>query len=184
MDKGLGIVDETFDAVGEALCCAAAIRLGGAVQVLIERSGLLDHYIPIMAGVENITAFLDGQEFDNDLLASAFAESWSLGAIYPAGLAGRVFVNDWSRLVFGTVGLTKANQQTYGAAQALDFASQAAAAWPSAVRIGSFDSLARFELACQQEAEDRLRKDGLPDLWKLAEASSQQYRQAAEQLIG
>ncbi|MCX5357288.1 hypothetical protein OG864_00630 [Streptomyces sp. NBC_00124] len=176
-------MDETFDAVGEALCCAAAIRLGGAVQVLTERSGLLDHYIPIMAGVESITAFFDGQELDDDLLGSAFAESWSLGARYPAGLVGRVFVNDWSRLVFGTVGLTKAKQQNFGAAQALDFASQAAA-WPSAVRIGSFDGMARFELACQQEAEDRLRKDGLPVLWKLAEVSSKQYRQAAEQLIG
>ncbi|MPY31519.1 hypothetical protein FNH09_09540 [Streptomyces adustus] len=177
-------MDETFDAVGEALCCAAAIRLGGAVQVLTERSGLLENYNSIMAGVENITAFLDGQELDNDLLGHAFAESWSLGASYPTGLAGRTFVNDWSRLVFGTVGLTKPKQCNFGAAQALDFASQAAAAWPSAVRIGSFDSLARFELACQQEAEDRLRKDGLPALWKLAEVRSKQYRQAAEQLIG
>lgn len=184
VDKGPGIVDETFDAVGEALCCAAAIRLGGAVQVLTGRSGLLDHYVPIMAGVESITAFLDGKELDDDLLGSAFAESWSLGARYPAGLAGRVFVNDWSRLVFGTVGLTKAKQQNFGAAQALDFASQAAAAWPSAVRICSFDSMARLQLACQLEAEDRLRKDGLPVLWKLAEVSSKQYRQAAEQLIG
>lgn len=174
---------ETFDAVGEALCCAAAIRLSGAVQVLTERSGLLDHYTPIMAGVENITAFLDGLELDNDVLGHAFGASWCLGARYPTGLAGRGFVDDWSRLVFGTVGLTKPKQCSFGASQALDYASRAAAAWPSAVRIGSFDSLARFERACQQEA-DRLRKDGLPALWQLAEVRSKPYRRTAEQLSG
>ncbi|MFJ2391409.1 hypothetical protein ACIOTI_01505 [Streptomyces sp. NPDC087843] len=176
-------MDETFDVVGEALCCAAAIRLGGAVQVLTERSGLLDHYIPIRAGVRSITAFLDGQALDDALLGSAFAESWSLGVSYPIGLGGRAFVNRWSSLVFGTVGLTRSKQQDFGPAQALDFASEAAAAWPSAVRIGSFDSLARFESACQQEAENRLRKDGLPALWKLAEVRSKQYRQVAEQFV-
>ncbi|MFF3889604.1 hypothetical protein [Streptomyces sp. NPDC001914] len=175
---------ETFDVVGEALCCAAAIRQGGAVQVLTERSGLLDHYIPIKAGVESITAFLDGQELDDDLLADAFAESWSLGVRYPAALAGRTFVDDWSRLAFATVGLTKAKQPTFGPTQALDYASRAAATWPSAVRIGSFDGLARFEFACQQEAQDRLRTDGLAALWKLARDRSKQYRQVAEQLIG
>ncbi|MEI5525737.1 hypothetical protein WB401_38155 [Streptomyces brasiliscabiei] len=177
-------MDETFDVVGEALCCAAAIRLGGAVQVLTARSGLLDHYIPIMAGLENITAFLDGRELDEDLLGSAFAESWSLDARYPAALAGHAFVRAWSCLVFGTVVLTKPKQRDIVAAQTLEFASTAAASWPTAVRVGSFDSLVRFEVECQQEAEARMREDGLPALWELTEHRSKQYRQAAEQSIG
>ncbi|MFG3127255.1 hypothetical protein [Streptomyces tendae] len=77
-------MDEAFDAAGTASCCAAAIRLGGTVQVLTTRSGLLDHYSPIMAGLENIKAFLDGRGLDDDLLSFAFAESWSLDARYPA----------------------------------------------------------------------------------------------------
>ncbi|WP_129798288.1 hypothetical protein [Streptomyces sp. F001] len=177
-------MDETFDAVGEALCCAAAIRLGGATQVLTERSGLLDRYSLIMAGVESIVAFLDGQELDDDLLGSAFAESWSLDARYPTGLTGHGFVKGWTSLVFGTVVLTRPKQQNIVAAQTLDFASKAVAAWPSAIRIDSFDSLARFELTCQQEAKDRLRKDSLPALWKLTEVRSKQYRQVAERLVG
>ncbi|MDX3643828.1 hypothetical protein [Streptomyces sp. MB09-02B] len=178
------MVDETFDAVGEALCCAATIRLGGAMEVLTERSSLFDAYASIMAGVESIRAFLDGQELDDDLLGSAFAESWSLDARYPAGLPGHAFVGGWTRLVFGTVVLTRPKQQNIVAVQTLGFASEAAAAWPSVVRIGSFDSLARFEVTCQREAEDRLRKDGLPALWALTEDWSKQYRQVAEQVLG
>ncbi|WP_432086348.1 hypothetical protein [Streptomyces sp. bgisy095] len=177
-------MDETFDAAGTALCCAAAIRLGGAAQVLTARSSLLDHCSPIMAGMENITAFLDGRGIDDDLLGSAFAESWSLDARYPAALESYTFVKEWSSLVFGTTVLTRPKQQNIVAAQALECASKAAASWPSTVRIGSFDSLIRFEVACQQEAEVRMRQDGLPALWELTEDRSKQYRQAAEQLIG
>ncbi|MFC8954701.1 hypothetical protein ACFT8P_19005 [Streptomyces sp. NPDC057101] len=165
-------MDEASDAVGQALCCAAAIRLGGAVQVLTERDGLLDHYIPIMAGVESITAFLNGHELDDGLLGAAFARSWYLDARYQTGLPGYAFVKDWTSLVFGTAVLTRPEQQNILAEQTLDFASKAAAAWPSAVRVSSFDSLARFELACQQEAEDRLRKDGPPALWKLTDVAT------------
>ncbi|MGW5421635.1 hypothetical protein [Streptomyces sp. NPDC003943] len=177
-------MDETFDTAGVALCCAAAIRLGGAAQVLTVRSDLLDHYYPIMAGLENITAFLDGRGLDDDLLDSAFAESWSLDARYPAGLASHPFVKGWSSLVFGTVVLARPKQQNLAAAQTLEFASKAAASWPTAVRIGHFDSLIRFEAMCQQEAEARMREDGVPTLWELTEDRSKQYRQAAKQLIG
>lgn len=176
-------MDETFDAVGEALCCAAAIRLGGAMQVLAERAGLFDRYSLIMAGVTNIVAFLDGRELDDDLFSSAFAESWSLDARYPAEFAGHDFVRGWTSVVFAVVVLTKPKQQDIVEAQGLDLASKTVAAWPSAIRIGSFDSLVRFELACQQDAEGRLRKNGLPALWKLAEVQSKQYRQAAERLV-
>lgn len=184
LGKGWGIVDEAFDAAGTALCCAAAIRLGRAVQVLTTRSGLLDHYSPIMAGLENITAFLGGRGLDDDLLGSAFAESWSLDARYPAELTGRSFVKGWSSLVFGTVVLTRPKQQDITSAQTMEFALKAAESWPTAVRIGSFDSLLRFEAACQQEAGARMKEGGLPALWKLTEDRSKQYRQAAEQLIG
>ncbi|GHJ41396.1 hypothetical protein [Streptomyces sp. TS71-3] len=174
---------ETFDAVGEALCRAAAIRPGSAVQVLSEQASLRDPYNLIMAGVGNIVAFLDGQELDDDVLGSAFAESWFLDARYPAEFAGHDFIRGWTSVVCLAVVLTKPKQQDIVAAQCLDFASKAAAVWPSAIRIGSFGSLARFELACQQETEDQLRKNGLPALWELAEVRSRQYRQAAEWLV-
>ncbi|MEV6201098.1 hypothetical protein AB0M64_14060 [Streptomyces sp. NPDC051771] len=177
-------MDEALDSAGLALCCAAAIRLGGAVQVLTARSGLIDHSSPIMAGLENIMVSLDGRGFDDDLLGDAFAESWSLDRRYPAGLPGHAFVRGWSILVFGTVALTRPSQQDIVAAQTLDFASEATAAWPSAVRIGPFATLARFEAACRQEAEDRLRENGLPALRQVTEDRSESYRQVAEQLVG
>ncbi|MET8968756.1 hypothetical protein [Streptomyces hydrogenans] len=154
------------------------------MQVLTTRSGLLDHYSPIMAGLENIRAFLNGRELDDELLGSAFAESWSLDGRYTAELASHAFVMGWSSLVFGTVVLTRPKQPNIAAAQTMEFASKAAASWPTAVHIGSFDSLFRFEAACQQEAEARMREDGLPALWKQTEDRSKQYRQTAEQLIG
>nr|CAJ89502.1 hypothetical protein SAML0515 [Streptomyces ambofaciens ATCC 23877] len=154
------------------------------MQVLTTRSALLDHYNPIMAGLENITAFLDGRGLDDNLLGSAFAESWSLDARYPADLAGHAYVKGWSSLVFGTVVLTRPKQQNITSAKTLEFTSKAAASWPTAVRIGSFDSLLRFEAACQQEAEARMREGGLPALWKLTEDRTKQYRQTTEQFIG
>lgn len=179
-----GTVDETFDAAGAALCCAAAIRLGGAVRVLAAPVGLLDRFGLVVAGVENIVAFLEGQELDDGLLGPAFAESWGLEVRFPAELAGREFFRSWTSTVFVALVLTRPKQQDIVARQGLDFALRAAAAWPSNVRIGSFGSLVDFELACQQEAEDQFRNDGLPALWELAEVQSHQYRQAAERLVG
>ncbi|MEU5397065.1 hypothetical protein [Streptomyces tibetensis] len=102
------------------------------------------------SGVRSIAAFLDGRELDEDLVASAFAETWSLDARYPARLVGHAFVKGWASLIFGTMVLTKPKQQDIVAAQTLDCASQAVAAWPSAIGIDAFDSLARFEPACRQ----------------------------------
>ncbi|MFF7813782.1 hypothetical protein ACFZCF_17990 [Streptomyces sp. NPDC007945] len=175
---------ESHDAVGVALCCSAAIRLGGAVRVLVDRSGLLDHYTPIMAGVENIRAFLGGRELDDELRATAFAESWFLEARHPAEFPGRAFLKDWASLVWCTVVLARPGGESFGAAQVLDLASQAAAAWPSTAPVGDFDTLAAFERSCLREAEDRLRRDGLPALWELTEERSRQYRRVAEQLTG
>ncbi|NEB90575.1 hypothetical protein [Streptomyces bauhiniae] len=177
-------MDEMFDAVGEALCCAAAIRVGGAVRVLTERAGVLEHYDTIMAGIESTTGFLDGRELDDELVVAAFAESWSLDSRCPAGFAGHTVVKGWASLAFGVTALTRPKQGDTSAAQWLECASHAAAAWPSGVRVDSYDSLAHFELACQQEAADRLRKDGLPALWELADVRSKQYHQVAEELRG
>ncbi|MCX5077822.1 hypothetical protein OG321_35795 [Streptomyces sp. NBC_00424] len=177
-------MDETFDAAGAALCCAAAIRLGGAVRVLAAPVALLDRFGLVLAGVENIVAFLEGQELDEGLLGPAFAENWGLEHRYPADLTGREFFRAWTSLVFVALVLTRSKQQDIMARQGLDFALGAAAAWPTAVGIGSFGSLVDFELACQQEAEDQFRKGDLPALWELAESQSHQYRRAAERLVG
>ncbi len=178
------IVDETLDATGAALCCAAAIRLGGAMRVLAARAGLSDRYDLVSAGVDNIVASLEGQGLDESVLSRAFGENWSLGAEYPAELSGRAFFWNWTKLVFVTLVLTRPRQQQLVAGQGLDAALEAAAAWPSDVRVGSFTRLADYELACQQETGERLQEGGLPALWKLAEEQSGRYRRAAELLVG
>ncbi|MBA4863363.1 hypothetical protein H1V43_18640 [Streptomyces sp. PSKA54] len=177
-------MDEMFDAAGAALCCAAAIRLGGAMRVLAARAELSDGYDLVSAGVDNIVASLEGQDLDEDALGKAFGENWILDARYPAGLSGRAFFSKWTQLVFVTIVLTRPRQQQLVAVQGLDSALEAAAAWPSDVRVGSFTRLADYELACQQETEERLRKGGLPVLRKLAEEQSGQYRRAAELFVG
>ena len=176
-------MDEMVDTTGMALCCAAAIRLGGATRMLVGRAGLSDHYSLVSAGVDAITASLEGQDLNEDVLGKAFGENWTLDGFYPAELPGRVFCRRWTQLVFVTIVLTRPKQQQLVAAQGLESALEAAAAWPSDVRIDSFARLADYELACQQLAEGRLRKDGLPALWKLAEEQSERYRQAAELLV-
>ncbi|WAU82954.1 hypothetical protein O1Q96_26680 [Streptomyces sp. Qhu-G9] len=177
-------MDERSDAAGKGLCCAAAIRLGGATRVLAARAGLSDRYELVAAGVGCIVASLEGQELDDSMVSEAFGENWSLDARYPAELPGLAFFEGWTRLVFVTIGLTRPGQRELDPAQGLDFALEAAAAWPSDAHDESFTRLADFELACQQGAAERVRADGLPALWKLAEAQSEPYRRAAELLVG
>lgn len=166
------------------MCCAAAIRLGGAMHVLAARAGLPDRYDLVVAGVDNIVASLEGKDLDESVLGKAFGENWTLDARYPAELSGRAFFRKWTQLVFVTIVLTRPRQQQLVAVQGLDSALEAAAAWPSDVPVASFTRLADYELACQQEAEKRLRKGGLPALRKLAGEQTEQYRRAAELLIG
>ncbi|MGW1718928.1 hypothetical protein [Streptomyces sp. NPDC002156] len=177
-------MDEILDATGAALCCAATIRLGGAVRVLAARAGLSDRYDLVSAGVDNIVASLEGQGLDESALGKAFGENWTLDARYPVELSGRAFFGKWTQLVFVTIVLTRPRQQQLVAGQGLESALEAAAAWPSERRVGSFTRLADYELACQQKTGERLREGGLPTLWKLAEEQSGRYRRAAELLVG
>ncbi|MGW2783645.1 hypothetical protein ACWC3X_20715 [Streptomyces populi] len=134
--------------------------------------------------MDDIVACLGRRDFDDDVLGKAFGENWSLDARYPAELWGRVFFHKWTQLVFVLFVLTRPRQRQLVAAQGLDAALEAAATWPSDVRVDSFTRLADFESACQEEAEERLRTGGAPALWKSAEEQSEQYRRAAELLAG
>ncbi|MET9850754.1 hypothetical protein [Streptomyces ossamyceticus] len=125
-----------------------------------------------------------GEGLDECVLGKAFGENWTLDARYPAELPGLAFLQRWTQLVFVTIVLTKPRQQQLVPAQGLDSAFQAATAWPSAVRVDSFACLADYELACQQEAERRLREGGLSALCKSAAEQSERYRRAAESLVG
>lgn len=154
------------------------------MRVLAARAGLSDRYDLVSAGVDNIVASLEGQDLDESALGEAFGENWTLDARYPAELSGRAFFGKWTQLVFVTIVLTRPRQQQLVAVQGLDSALEAASAWPSDVRVDSFTRLADYELACQQETGKRLRKCGLPALWKLAEEQSRQYRRAAKLLVG
>ncbi|WP_406128094.1 hypothetical protein [Streptomyces sp. NBC_00989] len=177
-------MDEVVGAAGEALCCAAAVRLGGAARVLADRAGLSDRYGLVAAGVDGIVASLDGQGRDDSVLGRAFGANWNLDARYPAELPGGAFFGKWTQLVFVALVLTRPKQRQLGAMRGLDAALAAAATWPSEVRAGSFTRFVDFESACQQAAEERLREGGLPALWKLAEAQSEHCRRAAELLVG
>ncbi|MFD7396999.1 hypothetical protein ACFV60_18420 [Streptomyces virginiae] len=136
-----------------------------------------------MAGLEAIAASLEGQELDKGVLGGAFSANWNLGAAYPAEL-GWAFFTAWTRVVFVAIGLALPSRQQLVAVQGLDCASDAAAAWPSDSHVGSSVRLVDFEPACRQKAEDELLKGGLPALRRLTQVQIEQYRQAAERLIG
>ncbi|WP_367321850.1 hypothetical protein [Streptomyces sp. HUAS ZL42] len=176
-------MDKVFDAAGEALCCAAAVRLGGALCVLAARAGLSDRYEKVAVGVGNLVAFLDGQERDDDVLAEAFVANWSLGTRYRDELPGAAFFRAGLRIVDVAI-IVARTEQPVSPVQGLSHALEAASGWPAEVRIGSFTRLADFESACQTEAEERLGTDGLPALRKLAEAQADHYRRAAASLVG
>lgn len=175
--------DRTFDTAGEALCCAAAVRLGGALRVLAALGGLSDRYDKVEAGLGSLMAFVGGQERDDDALADAFVANWSLGTRYRDELPGAAFFRAGMRIVDVAI-IVARTEQPVDPAQGLSQALEAAAAWPSEIRVGSFTQLADFERACQAEAEKRLRTGNLPDLWELAEAQADYYRRTAELLVG
>ncbi|MHA5053190.1 hypothetical protein [Streptomyces sp. SD15] len=133
--------------------------------------------------MEHLTASLGGGELDDGVLGPAFSANWTLGDRYPAELPGTEFFSAGLKIVFVALVLTRPDQQLVPA-QGLDWALEAAAAWPSEVRIDSFTRLDDFELACQVEAEERLRTGGLSALRELAEAQADQYRRAAASLVG
>ncbi|MFD5413508.1 hypothetical protein [Streptomyces nojiriensis] len=152
--------------------------------MLADRAGLSDRCGPVVAGLEAIAASLEGQELDRGVLGAAFSANWNLGAAYPVEHAGRAFFTAWTRVVFVAIGLALRSPQQIVAAQGLGCALDAAAAWPSDAHVGSSVRLVDFELACQQKAEDELRKGGLPALRRLTQVQIEQYGQAAELLIG
>lgn len=179
MEKTAG---RTFDTAGEALCCAAAVRLGGALRVLAALGGLSDRYDKVEAGLGSIRAFVGGRERDDDALADAFVANWSLGTRYGEQLPGAAFFRAGTRIADVAI-IAARTEQPVDPVQGLSQALEAAAAWPSEIRIGSFTRLADFERACQAEAEERLRTGGLPALWELTEAQAVPYRRAAELLV-
>jgi hypothetical protein len=144
---------------------------------------LSDRYRQVAAGVENVIAALDGQELDITVLGTAFGVNWTLGTRYPAELSSGSFFRGGLRIVdVVLVGTRPGRQVTY--AQGLEHALAAAAAWPVQVEGQVGTGLADFELACQGEAHEQLREDGLPALWELAAVQAGQYRRAAELLVG
>ncbi|WP_340379298.1 hypothetical protein U5640_29950 [Streptomyces sp. SS7] len=175
--------DRTFDTDGEALCCAAAVRLGGALRVLAALGGLSDRYGRIEAGLGSLKAFVGGRERDDDALAEAFVANWSLGTRYGDELPGAAFFRAGTRIVDVAI-IVARTEQPVDPVQGLSQALEAAAAWPSEIHISSFTQLADFERACQTEAEERLRTGGLPGLWELADEQAGHYRRAAELLVG
>ncbi|MFJ4786309.1 hypothetical protein [Streptomyces sp. NPDC088794] len=176
-------MDEPFDSAGLALCCAAAIRLGGAVRVLAGGAGLGPRYDVVAAGLEHVVDFLGGREreVDRSLLGPAFGMNWALDGEYPAGLPGAAFFRSAGTVVFIAFVAARPDQQI-APAQGLTAAVEATAAWPS--EVDPFTSLADFEPACRREAAERLRTDGLPALWELAREQSERYRRVAETLAG
>ncbi|MET9600652.1 hypothetical protein [Streptomyces sp. NPDC006459] len=152
--------------------------------MLADRADLSDRCGLVVAGLETIAASLEGHELDRSVLGTAFSANWNLGAVYPAEVAGRAFFTAWTRVVFVAIGLALPSQQQIVAVQGLDCALEAAAAWPSDARVGASVRLVDFELACQQKAEDEIRKGGLPALRTLTQVQIEQYGQAAELLVG
>ncbi|MGW7608029.1 hypothetical protein ACWGKW_12290 [Streptomyces sp. NPDC054766] len=172
-----------FDASEEALCRAAAVRWDGALRVLAARAGLSDDYSKAAAGVEYLATRLDGGEFDHAVLVPAFLATWQLLDRHPAELPARKSFRKGLQVAFGVFVLTRPDQRVVPA-QGLEDALEAAAAWPSKVRIDSFTRLADYERACQTQAQERLRRDGPSALREPAEAQASQYRRVAASPVG
>ncbi|WP_329317063.1 MULTISPECIES: hypothetical protein [unclassified Streptomyces] len=176
-------MSEISDEMSQALCCAAAVRLDGALAVLADRAQLSDRYNQVVAGVESVIASLGGQSLDTAVLGRAFGANWTLGARYPIELPGGSFFRSALRIVDIVLVATRPGRQATPE-QGLEHALEAATEWPAMVQGDAGIGLAGFELACQQEAHERLREGGLPALWKLAAIQAGHYRKAAEMLVG
>ncbi|MEU4352335.1 hypothetical protein [Streptomyces sp. NPDC023838] len=150
--------------------------------MLADRAGLPDRYDQVAAGVDNVIAALDGQELDAAVLGKAFGVNWTLGTRYPAELPGGDFFRTGLRIADVVLVATRPGQQV-APERGLELSLEAAAAWPAEVRTDVGTGLADFELACQQESEERLREGGPTALWELAAAQADQYRRVAELLF-
>lgn len=165
-----------------ALCCATAIRIGGALGVLADGVRLGDYYHRVDRGLRCMLLSYQGGELKPDVVAEAFAASWHLGTVFPSANQVARFFGAGLGVADFAIMASKAEDKGEPLRAALQRALEAARLWPGPINDKFSLNLAQFESSCQSKALTRLRSGGIAALSECAEFESQRYREIAEGL--
>ncbi|MGW6563682.1 hypothetical protein [Streptomyces hydrogenans] len=166
-----------------AICCATAIRLGGALDVMTRSTHLGNAYSRVDCGVQAVLAWHQDEEVClDDTVSEGFAASWHLSTAFPRDHFAFPFFQSGGKAVafaFMTSRETDPEEQLRGALHA---ATEAAESWPGSNREGSTLEILNFEEECQRESLIKVQEFGIGALRDLAISQASVYRRAAESL--
>ena len=161
------------------LCCATAIRIGGALGVLADGVMLGDYYRRVDRGLRCMLLAYHGVEANPDAIAEAFAASWHLGTVFPSASQVARFFGAGLCVADFAIKASKAEDKVEPLRAALQRALEAARLWPRPIREEISLDLVEFESSCQANALMDLRSGGVPALSECIEGQSQRYREIA-----
>ncbi|WP_188282402.1 hypothetical protein [Streptomyces sp. CBMA29] len=167
----------------KALACATAVRVGGALYILSEASGLDEDYYGVDAGIQSGMVAASGRrELNQGIVRGAIEDCNSLSSRYLQSMdASAFFVAgvEMTRMVLEFISEVHPGESLQ---RIKGKALEAAGGWPSVIDGQAQSSLLEFEIACQGRAEDVLAAEGVRALREAAGADALGYRRAAQAL--
>jgi hypothetical protein len=165
-----------------SLCCATAIRIGGALGFLADGAKLGDYYSRVDRGLRSMLLSYQGADLNSDAVADAFAASWHLGTVFPSGSQVALFFGAGLGVADFAIMASTAENKVEPLQAALGRALEAARLWPRSINEEIPLDLVGFESSCQANALMNLRSGGVPSLVECIEGQSRRYREIAESL--
>lgn len=163
-----------------SLCCATAIRIGGALGVLADGVKLGDYYSRVDRGLRSMLLSYQGGDLNSDAVADAFAASWHLGTVFPRESQVARFFGAGLGVADFAIMASTAEDRIEPLRAALGRALEAARLWPRSINEEMPFDLVGFESSCQANALMNLRSGGVPFLVECVEGQSRRYREIAE----
>lgn len=173
-------IDDFGSKEAGALCCATAIRIGGALGVLSDRVSLGDQYRHVDRGLRCMLLFYQGQNQNSDVVAEAFAASWHLGTVFPSESQVAQFFRSGLNVADFAIMASKAEDRSVPLRAALRKALETARLWPGPIHKDAPLGLLEFESSCQTTTLMRLQSGGIPAMNECIENQSRRYRIIAE----
>lgn len=177
-------MDRSLDSSLElALTCSTALRLGGALYILVERAGLADPYYLADAGLRAGLRAAAGRTLNQKRLQHAWSGLDAVQKSYPAKPAA-AFTQAGFAVIARALQVVGQSNQQHGLPEIHSLAVDAAVLWPGPVD-SSMDPgrrLVAYEEACQTDAHRALVDGGLTKLRQVMGAQELAYRRLAEAL--
>ncbi|MCF4119871.1 hypothetical protein L1785_02660 [Antribacter sp. KLBMP9083] len=180
MKPGRNDIDSLSAGDAGALCCATAIRWGGALGAIAEGFELGSDYNLVDRGVRAALSRHQGGEFQRDVISEGHAASWLLGTILFEKGELATFLTQG--IVVADYAMMTARDGDGGSVLkvTLKRAMETARLWPWPVGLVPFSSLAELESKCQEDDLARILSGGTASLVAGADVEAQRFRSIAE----